>query len=166
MADDLLWHVHRHVIPAALSLLPGGMDSLEARAMLLAIGLQESGFNARVQGGHGTTAGTGPAHGFWQFERAGGVAEVLQRTTHVVEPICQTLLYTPTARVIHMAMSDNDVLAAVFARLLLWLDPLAMPGSEDHAKGWTIYLRNWRPGKPRPNAWPANFVRAWETVRA
>jgi len=165
MNNELLWHVHRHVVPAALSLLPGKMDSIQARAMLLAIGLQESEFNARVQGGRGTTRGEGPAHGFWQFERKGGVIEVLTDLREFSEPLCRELLYTPTSTVVHAALSDNDVLACAFARLLLWKDPRSMPESDDAAKGWKIYLANWRPGAPRPKDWPKNFKAAWETVR-
>ena len=51
------------VIPAALHMLPGHMDSPEARAMLLAIGLQESKLTYRRQVG-------GPAHGFWQDRKS------------------------------------------------------------------------------------------------
>lgn len=49
-------------IEPALRLLPPAMDTVKARVMLLAIGLQESAFAARRQ------AGNGPARGFWQFE--------------------------------------------------------------------------------------------------
>jgi hypothetical protein len=165
MSNELFWHVHRHVIPAALSLLPGKMDSIQARAMLLAIGLQESEFNARVQGGHGTVRGTGPAHGFWQFERKGGVIEVLTDLRDLAEPICRELLYTPTSAVVHEAISDNDTLACVFARLLLWKDLRSMPESDDPKKGWQIYVDRWKPGAPRPKDWPVNFKLAWETAR-
>src|SRR5688572_12878990 len=57
-------YVHRLVIPAAYDLLPLHMASVEATAMLLAVGWQESdSFRARAQ------YEGGPARGFWQFER-------------------------------------------------------------------------------------------------
>lgn len=163
--SDLTWFVHTQIIPAALSLLPAKMNSLQARAMLIAIGLQESGFNARAQGGHGTVKGTGPASGFWMFEKAGGVTEVLTDLQEIVAPICRELLYQPTPGVIHPALADNWVLAAVFARLLLWKDPRSMPESNNPKKGWAVYRDRWQPGKPGPDRWPGNFATAWTIVR-
>lgn len=156
---NLLWHVHTHVIPAALSLLPGQMDSVQARAMLLAIGLQETEFLHRTQ------MNSGPARGLWQFERAGGVTEVLTSFPEIVKPICQLLLYEPKAAIVHPALRDNDVLACVFARLLLWKDPRTMPESNNPTKGWKIYLAQWRPGMPHADSWAMNFRQAWEIVR-
>lgn len=167
VAADLLWHVHRHTIPAALALLPGQMDTPEARAMLLAIGLQESEFNARRQGGRGTKPGNGPARGFWQFERSGGVAEILTATdtADLIAPICRMFLYEPNPLVCHAAIEHQDTLAACFARLLLWRDPRALPTMTEPDKGWRIYLARWRPGKPHPETWPSNFADAWALVR-
>lgn len=167
VTGELIWHVHERVVPAALSLLPAQMTSPEARAMLLSIGLQESAFNARRQGGRGTVAGQGPARGFWQFERMGGVAEILrhQATGPLIKPIARMLLYEPTPIVCHAAIEHCDVLAACFARLLLWVDPRSLPTSIESAKGWDIYLANWRPGKPHPATWPAYFAQAWRIVR-
>lgn len=162
---DLIWHVHKSVIPSALALLPGQMDSMQARAMLLATGLQESGFNARMQGGSGTVRGDGPAAGLWQFERTGGVTEILGAFPDIVHPICRMLLYSPTPATVHKALADNDVLACVFARLLLWRDPRSMPESNNPTKGWRIYLERWRPGMPHADSWTTNFRQAWEIVR-
>ena len=135
--------------------------------MLLATGLQESAMNARVQGGRGTKRGNGPARSLWQFEKMGGVAEILTSpdTKDYAVPICRLLLYEPTPETVHAVMADNDILAAVFARLLLWRDPRPMPSPIEAQKGWSIYLRNWRPGKPHPETWPAYFARAWQVVR-
>lgn len=165
--SDLIYHVNDHVIPAAFSLLPAKMTSREARAMLLAIGLQESAFNARRQGGNGTKPGRGPATGFWQFEKAGGVTEILTHATigPVVRPICEMLLFAPTPAVIHAALENHDVLAAVFARCLLWVDARTLPSPVEQTKGWSIYVTNWRPGKPHPENWSANFAQAWLVAR-
>ena len=43
-------YVARHVLPAAFALLPPQMDSPQARAMLMAIGWQESRFSHRRPG--------------------------------------------------------------------------------------------------------------------
>jgi hypothetical protein len=162
---ELLWLVAQYVVPAALALLPGRMDSPEARAMLLAIGLQESGFADRRQ------EGGGPARGFWQFEQ-GGVRDVVENpvsASHLF-PLLRLLLYpastTPAAvKALQAALADNDILAAVCARLLLYIDPRPMPSPQEAAKGWAIYLARWRPGAPRPAAWPACYALAWRTVK-
>jgi hypothetical protein len=159
--DELVWFMDRQVIPAAFALLPGQMASREARALLLAIGLQESEFRARHQGGGG------PARGFWQFERAGGVAEILTHKTTgpIIRPICEMLRYAPTMQACHAAIEHNDVLAACFARLLLWVDKRSLPTPLEEAKGWRMYVENWRPGKPGPGRWPANFAEGWRCVK-
>lgn len=160
--SDLAWHMAQHTIPAALSLLPKRMESDEAVAALLAIGLQESAFLARRQYGAGT------AHGFWQFERLGGVADVFTHTATrpLLESVCSVLSYECDERELYEAIIDNDVLAAAFARLLLWIDPSALAMSTQHRLGWTIYRRRWRPGKPHLKAWPVNFATAWHIVDA
>jgi hypothetical protein len=164
---ELIWHLYERVLPDAFSLLPGQMDSREARAMLIAIGLQESDFNARRQGGRGTAPGFGPARGFWQFEKMGGVAEILHNTTTgpIIKPICEMLLYDPTPATCHAAIEHNDVLATCFARLLLWVDPRALPSPIEVNKGWRIYNANWRPGKPHPEKWPECFAEGWRIVQ-
>jgi hypothetical protein len=165
--SELVWHLREHTIPAALALLPGRMDTIDARAMLFATGYQESAFNARIQGGKGTRPGKGPAHGFWQFEAGGGVKEILSSpdTAPIIAPICRMFLFEPKPAIIHDAIADHDVLAACLARLLLYRDPRPMPHEDQSEIGWSIYLRNWRPGAPRPDDWPANFARAWSLVK-
>lgn len=160
MNDELIWHVHEHTIPAALSLLPGKMDSSAARAMLLAIGLQESRFEHRVQ------VPSGPAHGFWQFEKGGGVKGVLGHplTQPVLLPVLDTLCYAPLIPECYAAIAHHDVLACVFARLLLWTDPRSLPTVNQPDKGWAIYLAQWRPGKPHVKTWPGYFTEAWRVV--
>lgn len=172
---DLIWYVHQWVISSAFALLPGQMNTRESRAMMLAIGLHESGFRARVQGGQvrydKVIRGSGPARGFWQFERAGGVAEILTSpdTKDLVEPICRMMLYEATPAAVHPALADNDVLAAIFCRLLLWRDPRPMPTPNEQEKGYKIYLRNWRPNPEaaarHAGAWSRNFDEAWALVK-
>lgn len=110
--------------------------------MLLTIGLQESEFKHRRQ------MGNGPARGFWQFEKMGGVAGVLQhRTTATLAmEICRARGVAVTAGDVHAALEHDDVLAAAFARLLLWTDPKALPSLNDAEGAWQLYLRTWRPG--------------------
>jgi hypothetical protein len=153
------YHAH-WTLPAALALLPPRLDSPPARALLVAIGLQESEFRARRQ------QPRGPARGFWQFELAGGVAGVLTHAASapLIHPILETLCVTPAANACHVAIEHNDVLAAVFARLLLWTVPGTLPGPDDPAGGWHQYLRGWRPGAPRPESWVVNYRRAWAAI--
>lgn len=150
----------RDVIDPALAELPERMTSDAARVMLLAIGLQESRLTDRVQ------RNGGPARGLWQFERNGGVRGVLVHETSRTEAraACERRDLPASATAVYTALETDDVLAAVFARLLLWTDPLPLP--DDMDAGWIYYLRNWRPGKPHPQTWPAFYRRAVLTVHA
>jgi hypothetical protein len=156
-------YIHRLVIPAAYDLLPLHMASVEATAMLLAIGLQESdGFSARAQ------YGNGPARGFWQFERGGGVAGVLQhhRTGPIITALCeQTFQVSPVPSECHRAIEHNDILAAVFARLLLWTLPRPLPGRSEVDLAWRQYLASWRPGKPHEETWSLSYSLGWRMVQ-
>lgn len=158
--------VTRSVMPAAMSLLPPTMNTPAAQAMLIATGLQESQFLERRQGGNG------PARGFWQFERDGGTRGVLQHPAtrdHALEAL-RRLRYQKDGRVItsaeilHAKLEDNDVLACVFARLLLFTVPARLPQRAESQEAWKQYLEAWRPGKPRPETWKAYFFEAWERV--
>jgi hypothetical protein len=152
-------HVARFVLPAALSLLPERMDSPAARAMLLSIGLQESRFRSRVQIG-------GPARGFWQFERNGGIKGVLTHpvTRPILLPVLDTLRYVPSVAVCYSAVEDNDTLACVFARLLLWTVPGRVARQDEPEHGWQDYLAGWRPGKPHRETWDACFAAGWQSL--
>jgi hypothetical protein len=148
--------IERSILPAALALLPPKMDSREARTEIIAIGLQESRFEYRRQIG-------GPAHGFWQFESGGGVHGVLTHpaTKPVILPILETLRYRPGD--CYYAIVDNDILACVFARLLLWTHPAPLPRDDPEA-AWRYYIETWRPGRPHRATWDAFFLSAREGV--
>lgn len=168
-------YIAEFILPAALALLPPKMDTLAARAELLAIGLQESKFEARWQQG-------GPAHGFWQFEPGptAAVAGVLAHpaTRPIVLSALTALAYPAEwfrdhavdhapAQLVSLcfeAILHNDVLACVFARLLLWTDRRVLPTRTQGAKGWAIYLAQWQPGQPHPETWGAHFAIGWALV--
>lgn len=126
--------------------------------MMVAIALQESRFQHRYQ-----MAG-GPARGWWQFERGGGVLGVLTHPASAkrAEVLCETLLIPANTHDVYAAIALNDALACGFARLLLWTDPRGLPTAE--ADGWAYYLRNWRPGKPHPQTWAACWQAAQDAV--
>lgn len=139
-----------------LSLLPDKMNTPEARAMLLAIGLQESRFEHRLQVG-------GPARGFFQFEKGGGIRGVLTHhsTKGYIESVCKTLCIPATEADCYEAVAYNDPLACCFARLLLYTLPAKLPLKSESQKGWDQYIVAWRPGKPHPDTWSAYFNIAW-----
>lgn len=139
--------------------LPAGLDSPEARVMLLAIGLQESRFAHRLQVG-------GPARGFWQFERGGGIKGVLTHSTSKARAIafCMAAGVAPTIDAAYQAVAEDDVLACQFARLLLLTDPQPLPALGEQMEAWGYYLRNWRPGKPHPKTWSALYQQALKAV--
>jgi hypothetical protein len=135
------------------------MDTLEARAMLVAIGLQESGFRYRKQKG-------GPARGFWQFEKSGILSVITHYATKdFLEDVCGTLVVPFCADICYGLVAYHDALACCFARLLLWSYPEKLPGEYEGEKAWRQYLDLWRPSKPRRESWLSNFERAWEIAR-
>lgn len=135
--------------------LPNRFDSHAAAVMLTAIGLQESRFVHRKQIG-------GPATGFWQFEKYGGVKGVLMhRSTDLyAESVCLLRRVAAGADLVHKKLEIDDILACAFARLLLWTDPRPLPTTAEG--GWDCYMRLWRPGKPHPETWPRFFEQALE----
>lgn len=144
----------------ACALLPAKMDTKEARCMMLAIGLQESRFQHRQQIG-------GPARGFWQFEKGGGIKGVITHATtrELAQEVCKARGVPATADAVYDALDQDDVLAAAFARLLLWTDPKPLPALGEADQAWNLYYRTWRPGKPHPQTWNALYNRALEAVR-
>lgn len=154
--------IHTAIDPA-LALLPPHLDSPQARVMLLAIGLQESRFMYRAQKIAGQPYQKGPARGFWQFERGGGVIGVMTHATtqDMAERILIERSVPYDSVLVHARMEEDDILAAAFARLLLWSDRLALPALYDsHEAAWQCYLRNWRPGKPHRDTWDEFHIQA------
>lgn len=153
----MIEQVRRYILPCAYSVLPAPMASEAATRLLLAIGVQESGFEHRHQIG-------GPAVGFFQFEQAGGVRGVLShpQTRQPIRDALKALRYSPDASTWSCfdAIRHNDVLACVFARLLLWTLPDPLP--TDAQTGWSQYRAAWRPGKPRLSDWSESWRKAME----
>ena len=148
----------------ALRLLPPAMDSKEARVMLYAIGLQESRFTHRAQVIDG--GGKGPARGYWQFERGGGVTGVLRHpaSRFWANSVCNARNVPAQETSVWLAMETDDVLAAAAARLLLFTDPSKLPAIGEQSASWSYYIRNWRPGKPHPRTWPECYAAALKAV--
>lgn len=142
----------------------GVKDSFEARRLLIAIALQESGLRHRRQV---TAVGKeeGPAASFWQFERGGGCRGVL--THKAVAPhmkhVCAEYNIEPTEQALWEAMRYQDVVAAAAARLLVYTLPASLPTTAD--QGWQQYLSAWRPGKPHPVTWATNWIIADKTAK-
>lgn len=154
--------VARHIVPAAMAVLPPEMNTRPAHAEILTIGLQESRFLYRRQMNYG------PARSFWQFEIA-GVRGVMrhEKSAGPLKAALRQLRYEhligQTSN-LHHAIEHNDVLGCVFARLLLWTVPGRLPGPGEPRDGWEQYLEGWRPGKPHRETWDAFYKEAWERV--
>lgn len=150
-----LGYVRNIVVPAALAMLPPRMDSQLARVQLLAIGLQESRFKYRRQI-------RGPALSFWQAESGGGFCGLLEHreTRAIARDVLQRMAYGEPDHSDFQAIEDNDILACIGARLLLWTHPASLPTNPESA--WAYYLATWRPGKPHPATWRAFYQLAWQ----
>jgi len=156
----------QEAIQPALELLPEKLTSDEAKVMLLSIGLQESRFKYRFQIVKGQPYVKGPARGYWQFERGGGVLGVLNHpaTKFLAQDVCKARAVAPNSMAVWNAMEEDDILAAAFARLLLFTDPFRLP--KDAAGGWDLYMRTWRPGRPHPETWNEFHAQARAQVLA
>lgn len=150
----------RNALEPALALLPATMDSPEARAMCLAICLQESRLTHRAQIG-------GPAKGYAQFERGGGVIGVLTHVAtkkHIQNVLAELDYPSADSWVCHEAIEHNDILCAAFARLLLYTLPDLLPVQDDPEGGWIQYTKAWRPRNPYRQTWDAFYSQAWLEV--
>ena len=146
-------------LPIALGMMSPGYDTPAARAMVLAIALQETSCNARTQ------QPRGPARSFWQFEPIG--IEDLFLSNHTrdeLEIACLRLCIPHNVDAVYQAITYNDVLAIVCARAKLARLPDPLPTRHNPQSGWHQYQELWRPGIPRGVHWPANFARAWEII--
>lgn len=153
-----LAQIRQYALPLALEILPSEMKSPEAAALLVAIGWQESRFEARLQVG-------GPARGFWQFELGGVKAALGPRANREAFDVAAARLgyqKPMLANAVFSAIAHHDVLACVLARLLLWNLPESLPTREQREEGWSQYERAWRPGKPKPETWPFAWAIGWD----
>jgi hypothetical protein len=160
----------RHVIEPGCKMLSAYMGqelaTAEARVLLLAIALQESGLEHRRQLNDAGEPMDRLARGWWQFERNGGVKGVMTHPASkgASEAFCIALCVPFEWDDVHEALAWNGPFAAVYARLLLWTEPEPLPAIGDQSEAWECYLALWRPGKPHPETWPANYALAVETV--
>ncbi|MFC0669487.1 Arm DNA-binding domain-containing protein [Azotobacter chroococcum] len=70
----------------------------------------------------------------------------------------------PQRQAVYAALEHDDILAAAFARLLLWTDPAPLPAVGEVAKSWDLYVRTWRPGKPHRNRWDVCYAQAMDAL--
>jgi hypothetical protein len=155
-----LSYISKVVIPAAYSMLPYKMRDPESKAMLLAIGLQESRFEHRRQI-------RGPARSFWQAESGGGFRGVVTHpaTGNTARDLLRRMGYgEPDARDFQ-AIEHNDILACCGARLLLWTHPDKLTGPSESERAWLMYLDTWNPGKPHPETWSDFYAQAWKELQ-
>jgi hypothetical protein len=161
----------------------GAAGGAAPAALMAAIGAQESKFAARDQlemGANGmlVPGRPGPAMGFWQMEKAGGVRGVMR---HPASRRAARELTEATAALnngrpafdeeeiwLFFGTVEGDELAAAFARLLLLTDPWPLPDPtpQNEETAWQYYLRVWRPGKPHRQFWAANWRDACAAARA
>lgn len=156
-------------VEPALNLLPVSARTVEAKAFLIAIALQETQLVKRRQ------MGGGPAHSFLQFEL--GTVELLwnhEDTKKAARAICATLSIQESPLGVFVAMEFHDILACYFGRLLLLTVRRPLPSRGDVEEGWSQYVGTWRPGavaKSQESAarqrfrWSGNFLDAWSAVQ-
>jgi hypothetical protein len=130
------------------------LGGAQAEVMLLAIAGQESNLEHRFQV-------HGPARGWWQFERGGGLAGVMSHkaTGKIMHDALDELGIGTAYEAAWAALPYSELLQVTAARCLLYTDPAPLPEVGDEQHAWAYYLRNWRPGRPHGDQW-ANHYRA------
>jgi hypothetical protein len=147
------------LFPVVFHMIGERFDSVEARAFILAVALQESGCVARTQ------RDGGPAKSFWQFEKIGVRGLIANERTRLQLRDATLLLQVEfDLDAIHRAIEFNDLLAMACARLLIAQHPAALPRRADAEGAWQQYLSLWRPGIPRRSTWDAYYEWAWQVI--
>lgn len=140
-------------VEAAFQLLPQKLDGHAARTLIAAYGYQETKYATRYQ------YGGGPARGYWQFELGGGVKGVMthKSSAALARKVCHARGVPFVRATVWAALATDDVLAAAFARLLIYTDPFELPTTSEGA--WEMYAKRlWRPGKPHPETWQESWA--------
>lgn len=140
-------------------------DTIAARRMMLAIAFQESGLQHRRQVSQDGTE-SGPAVSYWQAELTGAGHWLLLHKTAgpILRKACADFNIEPTDAGIWNAIRYNDIMAAIVARLNLFVLPDMLP--EIAELGWQQYINAWRPGKPILATWALNWNLADRVVKA
>lgn len=158
------------IIDPALRLVETKYRTDEARALLIAIALQESKITERRQvldaGKRWWESRPGKANGWWQFEQGGAVVGVLTHpaSQRFIAPVLTKLEYPADSEIVHDGLIHNDVLACLMARALLVTLPAQLPGRDNPAEGWRQYIEAWRPGREKPDTWAAHYATAWRCI--
>lgn len=149
------------IYTATMALLPPRLNSQAAWAEMYAIGRQESRLDERQQI-------RGPARGFFQFEKGGGIRGVLEHPASrpLILSVLDALDYDDSPDTSYIAIAHNDVLAFAYARLLLYTLQPPLPGPDDPDTGWAQYTAAWRPGKPHRATWNNFYKEAWQAAPA
>lgn len=165
--SDLLQTVNDKYISPIFDVLPKQMDTVEARLLMISIGLQESRFTTTYQKVSGNPNAKGPARGYWQFEKGtrasrGGVWGVYlhEASRYWVSELCKCHSVKFDPDFIYSAVETNPVFAAGVARCLLFTDSKKLPQVGKVQEAWDCYTRNWRPGKPHRQTWDSLYDQA------
>ena len=79
---------------------------------------------------------------------------------------CADAKIPPNGRAVYGSLLGDPFLQVALARLDIWCDPYPLPPYGDEGAAWRQYASIWRPGKPRPRAWPAVYAAALAADKA
>ncbi len=128
-------------------------NQAQARVLETAFAGQESEWrNVQQDGG-------GPGRGFFQFEPP-TCGLVLRNSVSraLAEKTCHAAGIAATQVAVYAALKTKPIEIAVpFARLDTYCDPRPLPPLHNVQAAWTIYLEEWRPGRPHPALWASIY---------
>ncbi|MFZ6045996.1 hypothetical protein ACFW0H_07720 [Pseudomonas sp. CR3202] len=157
-----LGEIRRTILEPALAMLPPGLGGARAEVMLLAIGLQESGFKHR-------RPAIGPERGYWRFDPDDdNVGAVLRHpaTAALAVAVCDEQQVPPIEERVFTALEHDDLLSAVFVRLRLHIEGERLPPVGDVGDAWSLYCRAWRPAELIRRKWDRSYARAMDALSA
>lgn len=182
---DFLTVLNTQLIPSTLALCPSLTWNDQARVLIGAICLQESGGRDVQQ------EGNGPADGYPQFEveaireilENAATAKMAMQAVHAsgildfgseqdaqgnqgaAGPGVSPLSPSQIATVVHAKFLNFPTLQIVFARLMLWANPNPLPELGDCDDAWNYYDSTWHPGRPRRETWDAYYAQSLNAVQ-
>ncbi|MFC5694160.1 hypothetical protein ACFPU0_01140 [Pseudomonas sp. GCM10022186] len=157
-----LVEIRRTVLEPALAMLPPALGGARAEVMLLAIGLQESGF-------HDRRPVSGPERGYWRVDPDDdSLGAVLRHpaTAAMAVEVCDRQQVPPIEERVFAALEHDDLLSAVFVRLRLHIEGERLPPVGEVGDAWNLYCRAWRPQEPDRRHWGRSYAQAMDALGA
>lgn len=145
----------KEVIEPGLIKLPDHLNTVEAEAMLLAIGMQETKFEL-------SNCVNSDRMGFFRVS----TRDIIKLIT--IDWTSKLLLDIANGanKFINELVLEDAHFCALCARLMLSITGESLPNlNSDPSESWNLYLKTWKPDNPKRETWDAYWMHALYCVR-